>query len=57
MDRRLLSTQFEACLMACERSHEYYRSHAEHLPHFRICSQSSEECAGVCRELLASLHR
>lgn len=57
MDRSLLSAQLEACLVACERSHEYCRNHAEHLPHCRICSQSTEECAAACRELLASMHR
>ncbi|HEY2764372.1 MAG TPA: four-helix bundle copper-binding protein [Pseudonocardiaceae bacterium] len=56
MDLSLLSAQLEACLLACERSHEYCQSHAEHLPHCRICAQSTQECADACRELLASVH-
>lgn len=57
MDRTLLAAQLEACLVACERSHEFCREHAEHLPHCRICSESTEECADACRELLAAVHR
>ncbi len=57
MDLSLLSAQLEACLLACERSHEFCRTHAEHLPHCRICSESTKACADACRELLATVHR
>lgn len=57
MDPSLLSAQLEACLLACERSNEFCRTHAEHLPHCRICSESTRECAEACRELLSTVHR
>ena len=57
MDRSLLSAQLEACLLACERSHEFCRAHAEHLPHCRICSENTKSCAEACRELLATVNR
>lgn len=57
MDRNLLSAQLEACLLACERSNEFCRTHAEHLPHCRICSAATKECADACRELLSTLQR
>lgn len=57
MDRTLLAAQLEACLLACERSHEFCRAHAEHLPHCRICSESTRACADACRELLVTINR
>ncbi|MGH3795283.1 MAG: four-helix bundle copper-binding protein [Pseudonocardiaceae bacterium] len=56
MDRNLLSAQLEACLLACERSHEFCSAHAEHLAHCRICAESTTACADACRELLARVH-
>jgi len=56
-DHSLLSAQLEACLMACERSHELCNAQAEHHSHCRICAQTTRECADACRELLAALRR
>lgn len=57
LDHGLLSAQLEACLMACERSHESCRMHAEHHSHCRMCSAATKECADACRELLVSVHQ
>lgn len=56
LDRSLLSAQLEACLVACERSHELCSGHAEHHAHCRICSENTKQCADACRELLATVH-
>lgn len=55
-DHSLLSAQLEACVMACERSHESCSAHAEHHSHCRICSEHTKQCADACRELLATVH-
>jgi hypothetical protein len=55
-DPTLLSAQLEACLLACERSHESCSAHAEHHRHCRICSQTTKQCADACRDLLAAVH-
>lgn len=57
MDHTLLSAQLEACVMACERSHELCGRHAEHHSHCRLCSAATKQCADACRTLLASVHR
>lgn len=56
-EHTLLSAQLEACLLACERSHESCREYAEHHSHCRICAETTKECANVCRELLAAFHQ
>lgn len=57
MDHTLLSAQLEACVMACERSHELCSRHAEHHSHCRLCSETTRQCADACRQLLAAVHR
>jgi len=55
-DTALLSAQLEACLVACERSHELCSQHAEHHEHCRLCSEATARCAEVCRQVLSMLH-
>lgn len=55
-DPSLLSAQFEACLLACERSHEMCSRHAEHHAHCRMCADATRRCAEMCRHVLAALH-
>lgn len=57
LDHTLLSAQLEACVMACERSYELCKGHAEHHKHCRLCSEATKACADACRELLDSVHR
>lgn len=54
-DARLLKAQFEACMVACERSHELCSRHAAHHTHCRICSEATSACLDVCREVMAAL--
>ncbi|MFE5704937.1 hypothetical protein [Rhodococcus koreensis] len=55
-DHTLITAQFDACLLACERSHELCSQHAEHHAHCRMCSDATRRCADMCREVLSSLH-
>lgn len=55
-DSALVSAQLEACLLACERSHESCSRHAEHHVHCRICADATQRCAETCRQLLTALH-
>lgn len=55
-DSALVSAQLEACLLACERSHELCSQHAAHHEHCRICSEATQRCADTCRQLLTALH-
>lgn len=54
-DNMLLKAQFEACLLACERSYELCSQHASHHAHCRLCSEATTHCMDVCREVLAAL--
>lgn len=55
MDHSLLSAQLNACLLACERSHELCSAHAEHHSHCLMCSKATKECMNACRELMATI--
>ncbi|MGW4340046.1 hypothetical protein ACWEK5_45825 [Rhodococcus koreensis] len=55
-DHTLITAQVEACLLACERSHELCSQHADHHAHCRMCSDATRRCADMCREVLTSLH-
>jgi hypothetical protein len=55
-DSALLSSQLEACVMACEHSAEQCVKHAVHHEHCRICSQATRRCAEACRQVLRGLH-
>jgi cobyrinic acid a,c-diamide synthase len=57
LDHSMLNAQLEACVIACERSNEMCRAHAEHHSHCRICSEATKECADACRELLSTVHQ
>ena len=55
-DTSLLSSQLEACLLACERSYESCQPHASHHPHCRLCAEATRHCADMCRQLIHGLH-
>lgn len=55
-DHSVISAQFEACLLACERSHELCSQHAAHHAHCRLCSEATRRCADMCRQVLGALH-
>lgn len=55
-DTALLSSQLEACVMACEHSAEQCAKHAGHHEHCRMCSAATRKCAQACRHLLRGLH-
>jgi hypothetical protein len=55
-DTALLSSQLEACVMACEHSAELCAEHAHHHDHCRMCSQATLNCAEACRQVLQGLH-
>ncbi|MEV6227814.1 four-helix bundle copper-binding protein [Saccharopolyspora shandongensis] len=57
VDTSLLSAQLEACLVACERSHDLCSKHAERHKHCRMCADATRHCADMCRQALNSLHR
>ncbi|MGI5487942.1 four-helix bundle copper-binding protein [Microtetraspora malaysiensis] len=54
-DNRLISAQFQSCLLACERSHELCSQHAAHHAHCRVCSDATRRCADMCREVLDAI--
>ncbi|MEV1024313.1 hypothetical protein [Streptomyces sp. NPDC050264] len=54
-DPTLLTTQLQACSLACERSHELCSQHAAQHEHCRLCSQATESAATACREVLKAL--
>ncbi|QEU89807.1 hypothetical protein [Streptomyces kanamyceticus] len=54
-DHRLLTTQLEACTLACERSHELCSQHARHHEHCRLCSQATERAITACHKVLQAL--
>jgi hypothetical protein len=56
-DGALLSSQLEACVMACEHSAELCAKHAGHHEHCRLCSQATRECAEACRQALRELRQ
>jgi hypothetical protein len=55
-DPALLSSQLEACVLACEHSAELCAKHAHHHEHCRMCSQATLRCAEACRQVLHGLH-
>ncbi|MGW1682337.1 four-helix bundle copper-binding protein [Saccharopolyspora sp. NPDC002376] len=55
-DTSLLSAQLEACLVACERSHQLCSEHAERHTHCRMCADATRHCADVCRQAIHALH-
>ncbi|MFF1695331.1 hypothetical protein ACFVXC_17115 [Streptomyces sp. NPDC058257] len=54
-DHALLAAQLQACVMACEHSHELCSRHASHHEHCRLCSEATNRAASACREVLTSL--
>ncbi|MEU2736083.1 hypothetical protein ABZ656_11780 [Streptomyces sp. NPDC007095] len=48
-DPALLTTQVEAKLFACRRSHDLCAQHAQHRKHRRICAETTDHAAGACR--------
>ncbi|MGV9666003.1 hypothetical protein ACWDUL_16610 [Nocardia niigatensis] len=55
-DTSVISAQLEACLLACERSRQLCRVHAEEHEHCRLCAQATERCIETSRELLRAIH-
>jgi hypothetical protein len=55
-DIALLSSQLEACVMACEHSARLCGPHAAHHAHCRICAEATRRCADQCRQVLQGLH-
>lgn len=55
-DITLVSSQLEACVMACERSARLCGEHAGHCTHCRICADAAKRCAEACRQLIQGLH-
>lgn len=56
VDSALLSSQLEACVIACEDSAEQCAKHASHHEHCRMCSEATRKCAEACRQILRGLH-
>lgn len=54
-DRALLAAQFEACRLACERSHAQCSRHAAHHEHCRICAEATSAAEQNCQEVLRAL--
>ncbi|MFC8126325.1 hypothetical protein [Streptomyces sp. NPDC057302] len=54
-DHALLAAQLQACVMACEHSHELCARHAPHHEHCRLCSEATDGAATACREVMRSL--
>ncbi|MGW5861531.1 hypothetical protein ACWFRJ_05065 [Streptomyces sp. NPDC055239] len=54
-DHALLAAQLQACVMACEHSHELCAQHGSHHEHCRLCSEATNRAASACREVLTSL--
>ncbi|MEU5001942.1 hypothetical protein [Streptomyces sp. NPDC021622] len=51
----LLTAQLEACVIACERSHELCARHAPHHEHCRLCAGATSRAGAACREVLQGL--
>lgn len=56
VDSALLSSQLEACVIACEHSAEQCAMHASHHEHCRMCLEATRKCADACRQVLRGLH-
>jgi hypothetical protein len=56
VDSALLSSQLEACMIACEDSAEQCAMHASHHEYCRMCSEATRKCAEACRQVLRGLH-
>ncbi|MEU2736135.1 hypothetical protein ABZ656_12040 [Streptomyces sp. NPDC007095] len=54
-DPALLTAQVEACLIACQRSHDLCGGHAEHHEHCRICAEATGRAADACRDVLKAV--
>ncbi|MFF4350213.1 hypothetical protein [Streptomyces sp. NPDC001530] len=54
-DPALITAQLEACLIACQRSHDLCAQHAQHHEHCRICAEATGRAADACREILAAV--
>ncbi|MFH8487472.1 hypothetical protein [Streptomyces longisporoflavus] len=54
-DHGLLAAQLQACVMACDDSHELCARHAPRHEHCRLCSEATERAAAACREVIRSL--
>ncbi|MFE9096672.1 hypothetical protein [Streptomyces sp. NPDC007264] len=51
----LLGAQLEACLIACQRSHEECSRHSAHHEHCRLCADATRQAADACRQALTAL--
>ncbi len=56
-DGALLAAQLEACLIACQRSHEACRRTADAHEHCRLCSEATQRAAEACRQALQAMRR
>ncbi|GAA0977623.1 four-helix bundle copper-binding protein [Acrocarpospora macrocephala] len=56
-DNSLISAQFDACLLACERSNALCTRHAARHAHCQMCAAATRHCADMCQRVLEALHR
>ncbi|WP_328491601.1 hypothetical protein OHS59_01810 [Streptomyces sp. NBC_00414] len=54
-DAGLLAAQLEACMIACQLSHDACGLHAAHHEHCRLCAEATQQAADACRTALAGL--
>jgi hypothetical protein len=54
-DNTLITTQLEACLIACQRSEEHCKLTAAEHEHCRLCTATTHEAAEACRLALKVL--
>lgn len=54
-ERRLIRSQLETCLLACQLCGDECAQHAKHHEHCRICEEACRACVKACQEALSSL--
>ncbi|MFD7711161.1 hypothetical protein ACFV6E_04755 [Streptomyces sp. NPDC059785] len=54
-DAGLLRAQVEACRIACKRSNDACKPHAQHHEHCRLCVETTGRTMTTCDEVLAAV--
>jgi hypothetical protein len=54
-ETRLMRSQLETCLLACQLCGDECARHASHHEHCRICEEACRTCAKACRDALSEM--
>ncbi|RSO09101.1 hypothetical protein DMH18_19985 [Streptomyces sp. WAC 06783] len=53
----LLAAQLQACVLACQRSHESCDQHVQQPAHCRLCAEATAQAAAACKQAMEALSK